>query len=514
MLSEKARLHGDRTFYSGQDGSFTYREIDQQSNRVARGLSGLGVKKGDKVCAFLRNRIEFILLFFGVAKVGAVLVPVNIQLQQQQVEHIVDNSDARVLVLEGDAFEQFGVGKFPHIKSYVICGAASPAAGAIPFAQLLRSSAEALDIEVAFSDLAALLYTSGTTGPPKGVMCSHEYYLAGGEMFAYLLSVTERDVCRAALPLYHVVGQLQGILTPLAVGAKVALFERFSVSRYWDEIKQNGITTDVLTGTQANFLYQAPAKPDDSASGIRTIMSFPVPVDAEGFQTRFDLTIINSYGLTEALLPLGRTPGAPNKLGSLGRPTDYEVRVADDADKELPDLEVGNILVRPRDVSRRIFDGYYKMPDASLEALRHSWFHTGDLGYRDADGFFWFSGRKKDVIRFRGENVSATQVELVVLGHPKIAECAVIGVPAGAGQEEDIKLLARVKEGESVQPAELIRHCEDNIAWFMVPRYVELVAGLPRNATDKVEKYKLKEDWKNERTWDREAAGYKLKSRS
>ena len=443
-------------------------------------------------------------------------MPINIQIQQDQIAHVINNSDAELVIVEGDALDQIIAirNKIPRVKTLVVCGEASPAPGIVPFAQLAGASSQALEIEVNSFDLAALLYTSGTTGPPKGVMVSHQYYIAGGEMYSKLLKVTASDVFRAALPLYHVVGQIHGILSPLLAGAKVVLAEKFSVSRYWGDVRRDGITCDVLTGTQATFLYRAPPEPDDARSGMRIIMIFPVPADiAVAFEKRFDLKILNSYGLTEALLPLGAPTEGPNKVCSLGKATDYEVRIADDSDSELPDLEVGNILVRPKSASRLVFDGYYKMPEATAEVLRHCWFHTGDMGYRDADGFIWFAGRKKDLIRFRGENVSPQQVEGAINSHPKVAECAVIGVPSGVGGEEDVKVLVHVKDGETLKPEELMGYCEEKMTWFMIPRYVEFVTSLPRTATDKIEKFKLKENWKSAKTWDREAAGYKLKRR-
>lgn len=488
--------------------------MDENSNRVGHGLISLGVKKGDKVCAFLRNSIEHIYAFYGTAKIGAVFVPINIQIQQDQIAHVINNSDAELLIMEGDALGQITAirNKIPRVKTLVVCGEANPAAGIVPFAQLPGASPQALGIQVNSFDLAALLYTSGTTGPAKGAMVSHQYYIAGGELYCKLLNLTASDVCRAALPLYHTVGQIHGILSPLLVGAKVVLTEKFSVSRYWGDVRRDRITCDVLTGTQATFLYQAPAKPDDARSGMRMIMIFPVPADiAVAFEKRFNLKILNAYGLTEALLPLGAPTEGLNKVGSLGKATDYEVRIADDSDNEVPDLDVGNILVRPTSVSRLVFDGYYKMPEATAEVLKHCWFHTGDMGYRDADGFIWFSGRKKDVIRFRGENVSPHQAESAISSHPKVAECAVIGVPSGVGEEEDVKALVRIKDGETLNPEELMRFCEEKMTWFMIPRYVEFVTSLPRTATDKIEKFKLKENWKSAQTWDREAAGYKLK---
>ncbi|MFC2001484.1 AMP-binding protein [Chloroflexota bacterium] len=520
ILVERAKTHGHDPFYIVGDETITYGEVNEHANSIGNSLLDMGVKKGDKICALLRNSIDHIYVWFATAKIGAALVPINIQLEKEQLTHIINNSDAKLLLIEADLLPQLEAiqDKLSKLKKVIISGGGELPAKAkwevLPFRQLLRGSAKQPEVEVSPTDLACLLYTSGTTGLPKGVMCSHRYYTAGGEILAEKMKETREDVFYGTLPLYHIMGQVQAISTPLHVGGKVILADRFSVSRFWESVRRYQISTACLTGTQCVFLFQQTPKPDDAQNSLRIITAFPTPSDiVDDFENRFGTKIRNVYGLTEALLPLVASLDGPYKKGSLGQPTDYEVRIADDADNELPDYEVGNIILRPKAISRRVFDGYYKKPEASVDMLKHCWFHTGDVGYRDPDGFFWFASRRKDVIRFRGENISAPQVESIISSHSKIAECAVIGVPSDLG-EEDVKTVVRLKKREKLKPEELMAFCEDKMTWFMMPRYVEFVDELPKTATDKVEKFKLKDNWKTPATWDREAAGYQVKKRA
>ncbi|MFC1917069.1 AMP-binding protein [Chloroflexota bacterium] len=517
LLTERAKANPDDTFYVIDGVSFTYHEVDERSNKIAHSLNGLGISKGDRVCVLLRSSIDHICAWFGTVKIGAIFVPINLQLQEDQMAHIINNCETQFLMVEADLLSQVEAmkAKIPGIRTVIVCGENVPASipkwEIVPFEQLYHGSSDPVDSEVTNADLACLLYTSGTTGPPKGVMLSHEYYIAGGELLVDLMSETKNDVFYATLPLYHVMGQIHGVATALQVGGKAVLVDRFSVTRFWEDVGKYGITCICITGTQCNYLYQQPPKAGDAENSLRVVMAFPMPGHIVGdFEKRFGLRMRSIYGLTEALLPISSRYDQSYKVGSLGWATDYEVRVADDTDNELPANEVGNILVRPIATSRRVFDGYYKMPEATVEMLKHCWFHTGDVGYKDEDGLIWFASRKKDVVRFRGENVSAGQVENIINANSKVAECAVIGVPSDVG-EEDIKVLVRLKGKQILKPEELLAFCEEKMTWFMIPRYVEFVQDLPKTSTDKVEKFKLKDNWKNSNTWDREAASYKLK---
>ncbi|MFC1873045.1 AMP-binding protein [Chloroflexota bacterium] len=517
LAASRAATQPDATFYFYNSRRFSYKEVNWAANRVANGLTKLGIAKGHNICLLLGNSMEHIYTWYALMKLSAVIVPVNIQMGAEQVAHIVNNCETSLLIAEPATLPlvEAIVHATPAVKTLVLCGEApaQPVAGlkTVAFTELLRGNPDEPHVEVAETDLACILYTSGTTGAPKGVMLSHEYFLAGGELYTARLAATSKDVFYTTLPLYHIMGCVLGMLGPLTCGGAALLAEKFSASRYWELARRHGATCASITGTQTNYLFQQPPKPDDGDNPLRLISSFPVPVEiGNEFETRFNVKLGGIYGLTEALLPIMSKYDDLYKMGALGTATDYDVRIADDADNELPPNEAGNLLVRPQQDSRRVFDGYYKMPEATLGMIAHCWFHTGDVGYKDEDGFIWFASRKKDVIRFRGENVSASHVESFIGAHEAVAECAIIGVPAATG-EEDIKAVVCLKTGHSMAPDALLDYCANRMSWFMVPRYVEFTDKLPRTATDKIEKFKLKHDWDNSATWDREAEGYQVK---
>ncbi|MFC1872737.1 AMP-binding protein [Chloroflexota bacterium] len=518
-LAERVKSIPNETFFLFNGENHSYKSVDEVSNRVANALAELGVKQSDNVCTILNNNMESVFAFFAVQKLGAVYVPINIQIEDAQVKHIINNCETEYLIIEADILPrvQGMLGELPKLANIIVKGEGEApkleGRNTSKFDALFSGKSSPIDTQTIETDLACLLYTSGTTGPPKGVMLSHAYYIAGGELFVKVLGESEKGIFYSSLPFYHIMGQIQGIIAPLMAGAAAAVSEKFSVSRFWDQIRETKATCTCMTGTQVTYLYQSAPKDNDADNTLRIIAAFPVPQDtADGFEKRFDLKLRNVYGLTEALLPIIAMYDGPYKEGALGLPTDYEVRIADDADNEVADLEIGNIILRPISTSRRVFDGYYKMPETTLEMLRHCWFHTGDMGYRDADGFLWFASRKKDIIRFRGENISAPRIESVVCSHDKVLECAAVGVPSEVG-EEDIKIVVILEPGQTLAPENLLDHCAEQIAWFMVPRYVEYVESLPKTATDKVEKFKLKKDWKTVATWDREVASYKVKKK-
>jgi crotonobetaine/carnitine-CoA ligase len=521
LLAARAKTQGKSVFYMIGDKNYTYKEVDDASNSVANGLMAMGAKKGTKICLLLGNTVNHVYTFFASSKIGTVIVPTNFNLTGDQLAHIVNNSDAEMLIAEADVMSNIESiqDKIAGVKTIILSGGTETGKrgkwNIYPFSQLLQASKKAPEVTVQGTDFACMLYTSGTTGLPKGVMQCQEYFAAGGDIVTKVFKETRNDILFATLPLYHIMGIMQGISAPLRVGASVALMDRFSVSGFWRDIDKYKATTCCLTGAQCTLLFQAPPKPDDAKHGVRVIATFPAPANiSEEFEKRFKTLLRNVYGLTEALMVLtARLNPKEHKHGSLGKADDYEVRIADDADHALPDNKVGNLIFRPKVISRRVFDGYYKRPDATLEMLDHCWFHSGDLAYRDSDGFFWYSGRRKDVIRFRGENISATHLEAIISAHPAVKECTVIGVPSPIS-EEDVKVLAILKEGKKIKPEELVSFCEDQLVWFMVPRYVEFVMDFPRSATDKVQKNKLKENWKTPATWDRDASGYQMKKKA
>jgi crotonobetaine/carnitine-CoA ligase len=351
-----------------------------------------------------------------------------------------------------------------------------------------------------------ILYTGGTTGPSKGVVMTNHFYCFYAQMVARSIGYTEHDISYTCMPLFHINAQIGSVVSALYAGARVALYQRFSARSFWNEICSSGATVFLGMGTVGNILMKNSPAPEDSRNNVRLAVIVPPPADLEGFERRFGLRLIyETFGMTECLIIPPRLY-EPRRPGCCGKPVDeYEVRIADNDDDEVRPGETGEILMRPRQ-PYTMMSGYYKMAEATLDAFRNLWFHTGDLGYIDEEGFLYYVGRKKDAIRRRGENISAHEVENVVNQHPSVLESAAVAVPSELG-EDDVKIVVVLRPGASLEPDELIRFCGGRMAYFMVPRYVDLRDSLPKNPSQRIEKYKLRAEGNSSTTWDREKVG-------
>jgi crotonobetaine/carnitine-CoA ligase len=338
---------------------------------------------------------------------------------------------------------------------------------------------------------------------------THHFYCFYARLVKESIGYTAADVSYTCMPLFHINAQIGSIVSALYAGAQVALYQRFSARTFWDEIRASGTTIFLGMGAVGNILAKNPQTPTDNQNKVRLAVIVPPPQDLEGFERRFGFRVIyETFGMTEALI-IPPKLYEPRRRGCCGKPIpDYEVRIVDDDDLPLGPHQTGELVFRPRQ-AYTMMSGYYKMPEATLEAFRNLWFHTGDLGYLDEDGFLYYVGRKKDAIRRRGENISAYEIESVVNQHLSVLESAAIAVPSELG-EDDVKIVAVLKPDAELTAEELIRFCERRMAYFMVPRYVEFLSSLPKNPSQRIEKYKLRADALTESTWDREKAGISL----
>ena len=517
VIEEQAEARPDLTFLDFKGESrVSCRELDERANRFANGFLELGITRGAKVAVMLPNCPEYLYSWFGLAKIGAVMVPVNTAHKGELLGYILNASDAEAVIIDSTLIGRVreiegGLGK---VNRIYVRGSRGEAPGGMietsPLEALAESSTAPTRVDVKHSDPMTILFTSGTTGPSKGVVMSHHYYYYAARTIGGGMQIGSNDTLYTCLPLFHVNAQVCTVLSAMLYDARVAMYEHFSATTFWDEIRGSRSTVFLALGAMGNILYKAPPREDDADNDVRLAMVVPPPEDLEGFEKRFGLRVVyETFGMTEGIVNAPAI-AEPRRPGCCGRPDDNtEVRVVDEDDLPLPPRQTGEIVMRTRE-PYTMMSGYYQMPEATVEAFRNLWFHTGDLGYTDEDGYLYFVGRKKEAIRRRGENISAFEVEAIVNRHPSVLESAAIAVPSELGEDE-VKIVVVCKDGERISPEELIRYCEDHMAYFMVPRFVEFRESLPKTPTQRVEKYKLRGEDGGPEAWDRERAGYRLR---
>jgi crotonobetaine/carnitine-CoA ligase len=468
------------------------------------------------VAVILGNHPEHIYTFLALARLGATQIPVNVHLRALGLRYILEHSEARAVIAESriaaDLHE--ALAGAPAVELVIWRGEAT-AAGRPRVAALsdvLAAAAPPAPRPAPDPDHTfAIAYTSGTTGPPKGVMMTETMFRAAGWAAGLLADARPGDVFLTWEPLYHI-GGTETIVACLLHAVPVALVPRFSASAFWAEARRYRATQIHHLGGIMGILMKQPPRDDDRDNPVRISWGGGAPRQIwEAFEARFGLRIREAYGLTEGAS--FTTVNLDGKVGSVGRPLPFfEVRVVDDDGRELGPDQVGEIVQRGREPGL-LMQGYLKDPDRTAATLRDGWLHTGDLGYHDAAGSFYLVGRKKDSLRRRGENVSAWEVERVVSLHPDVEECAVIGVPSelGGGGDEDIKLFVKPASGARVDPLGLVRFCEQHLAYYQVPRYVEVVEELPKTPSERIRKDALSRSVAG--CWDLAQSGYRLRRR-
>ena len=499
LLDSRVRQHPDKAFVIFEDQVISYADFDTTVNRVARGFLRLGIRAGDRVCVMLSNCPEFLYAWFGLMKIGAILVPINSAFRQTETQYIVQHAEAAAIVVDAATGPVVA-----DIAAHLPWGcprislATTPAAGDIAWAEVLAGPSPAAPmVEVDTSSVASLIYTSGTTGQPKGVMQPHRSYVIAGESFAMRAGLRADDRVLAVLPLFHANAQFYSTMGTLVAGATLMLLRRFRASQFWAHVQHSDATQFNFIGAMARMLYNQPPTPLEATHRVRIACGAPVPVDIYAdFERRFHLTVLETYGLSEC--PMGTSNLAHmRKMGSMGKPARHpdptlytRVRLVDDADRDVPVGQVGEVLLQ----SPALMVGYYREPERTAEAMRGGWFHTGDDARQDEEGFFFFVDRKKDLIRRRGENIASVEIERVLNDHPAVAESAVIPVPAALGEDE-IHAYVVLRPGAQTTAEELQAWCAARLARFKMPQSVRFRDILPKTPTQRVEKYKLREEY-------------------
>lgn len=498
------------------------RAMDQAANRIAHGLADLGVRRGDRVATLLENSPEQVVSFFAALKLGAIQVPINTAYKGEFLRHVLADSGARIVVVQGSLASRVAevcagdvATDLPELQAVVVVGPTDASLAGVPTADwegldAAGSNDPPPSVEVAPSDLACFIYTAGTTGPSKGCMLPHHYVVALAEQIARAWQRRPDDVVLTPLPLFHFNAISVCVVGTLLTGGSAAIVRKFSVSRFWTEVKRTDATMLSMLGSLAILVANADDVPEQAGHRLRLCAAAPMPPDTDRiWRERFGCaTFSGGYGLTEASLISMLPAGETNPVGAAGKLNDqeFEVRLVDDGDREVAVGEIGEIVCRPTGPNL-MFAGYWRRAEATVDVLRNLWFHTGDLGRLDEDGFLYFVDRKKDYLRRRGENISSFEMERVFIAHVAVKDVAVHAVASDQG-EDDVKVTAVLQEGATLTEEELCRWSVDQVPYFAVPRYIEFRADLPRNPVGRVLKYELRDDGVTDGTWDRESSGF------
>ena len=493
--------------------SWTFAEVDAGVRSVAAGLQSRGVQKGDRVALFLGNRIEYVEAWFACHALGAIVVPMNLALRGDMLARMMERAGPRIAIVEDSCLENVvrslaGVGE---LETLVVLDRAPQSVegpGEVIAFERLRSNEPVLPVELEPWDPAAIMHTSGTTGMSKGVVWTQycTWYMA--QTVAKHFQQTGDDVVYVCLPMFHTNALCCQLLPSLLAGATLVSTRRFSVSRFWDEVVACGATTTNIMGAMVPMLLGRDPSPAERAHRIRLVNSAPCPpAYFHRMRERFGFSAITGYGLTDFGLLCWPPPGELPPPGSCGRPADgYECRVVDEHDEEVAPGVAGEMVVRTTGPWIGPL-GYWRQPEATAEAMRNLWFHTGDSVTYDEDGWFYFLDRAKDAMRRRGENISSFEVEEAVLRHPAVEECAAYAISSSM-TEDEVAVAVVLRPGSELAAEALIAAIEGALPYFAVPRYVRFLDALPKTSTEKVRKQELREEGVGPGMWDAEAVGY------
>jgi carnitine-CoA ligase len=515
VLREAASECPDGIFLDFSGETYTYSQVWERAQAVARGFRQLGVAPGHTVVTMLDNNIDGVTCWFAANLLQAIWVPINTALRGEFLSHIVRDTATRIVVCEPDLAERFGLVEqsLPELKLLLIRDSTSTP-------DRLSVRCEPLDLhriadgrdewpDPRPEDTTCLIYTGGTTGPSKGGIVSHAYIANVARRYNEATGRTTRDITWSPLPMFHLNLISLSIMATMMIKGTASIFPRFSVSKFWPEIQRVRPAIVNLVGAMPAMIARMPdtAEMIQCKGAVRVLYAAPVaPDDQVIWRDRFGVGRpgAHAYGLGEAFPITMLPPGEPAPLGSSGKPNeaDFDVRIFDDADRELAAGEVGEVVVRPRRPGV-MFDGYWRRPDTTVAMTRNLWYHTGDLGRFDADGFFYFVDRKKDYLRRRGENISSQEQESIYLSHPDIHEVAVHAV-LSEHAEDDVKVTAVRVEGSTLTEAELFEWARERVPYYALPRYIEFRETLPRSVLNRILKYRLRDEGFTPQTWDRE----------
>ncbi len=508
LISERSKDWGDRTFLFFEDQRFSFSDLRREVQGAAAKLRRAGVKQGDRVGFMMANHETHIWLYLAVSWLGATSVEFSYHLKKLGLHTQLTGAVPAFMISDVDFINELGpaLEAMPKPPTVIWVGENVQRPEKCLRYEELPTETELFESPV-YDDAArlqAISFTSGTTGKPKGAMLSDRWFQVGAKNAAILSDAGPDDVLFLWEPLYHVAGWMT-LVIGLQRGIPVAMVRKFSASKCWAQIKQHQATLFHYLGGVLNILLAAPESDNDTDNSLRVVWGAAAPKDSwRTFESRFGVKIREGYGSTEAQNFTHLNLGGP--VGSIGLPCDeIDAWIQNTDGNRLAHGQIGEIVVRPK-IDGITMDGYFNEPDKTAEVLKDGCVHTGDLGYVDEDGYFYFAGRKKDSLRRKGQNVSAWEVERVINAHPAVEESAVIGVPSEIG-EQDIKVFVRRANGHEIDPVDLIRWCERDLAYYQIPRFVTFVDDFPRGPTHRIKKQELPEDLES---WDLEQSEYEV----
>jgi carnitine-CoA ligase len=511
-LSEACAKWPDRMYLDFSGDTYTYAEVDRATTSMAHGLAEIGINKGDRLCSLLDNVSDQILIWFAANKIGAIFVPINTAMKGEFLRHQLTDSGALSLVVEARYAERvFEIEDgIPEVRSLIFRGAMPDVKTRLTMVSI--DSIRANNTTPIVSpckprDLALLLYTSGTSGPSKGCMVSHNYAINFGRQVASTKRLVKEDVVWTPLPLFHAAAALGTVVSTLLVGATATIYPRFSASNFWPEIERSRATACSLLSTMIPIIADQQDTDISKRCYGQLRLLWGVPLTAKliaKWKERFGVKhVLPGYGMTE-ISPLFKAEVDTTDLpdGSSGRASEeLDVRIIDESGEECPPGVPGEIIVRPLKPDI-MFQGYWRRPDATVQSMRDFWFFTGDMGKLDENGFFHFVDRKKDYLRRGGENISSFEVEATFLSHANIAEAAIHAVKSELAEDE-VKLTAVLKPNTVITEEELCRWSLNRLPHFAVPRFIEFRFHLPKTPTARVQKFVLRDEGITPSTWDR-----------
>jgi crotonobetaine/carnitine-CoA ligase len=513
LIDRWARETPDKAHIVFEDGAaWTFAALRDLVVAKAAGLQKIGVRQGDHVALWLPNGPDALLAFYAINYLGAVFVPFNTAYRGNMLSHVVANSGARVIIVHPELAPRLAEIDRAALELAVVTTRLDVRDFGLPIARFdevtgTEAELEPLERPIDPWDIQSIIYTSGTTGPSKGVLSSylHMFCNAGPESWPM---VTGEDRYMTVAPIFHI-GGMGPPFVMLARGGSVAAVNSYSTDSFWDVVRRTESTVVFLLGVMATFLIKQPPSPKDRDHKVRVAFMVPFTDDAAAFKERFGVDIYTIFNMTEISSPIV-SEANPGRRGTCGKPRPgVEVRLVDRHDCEVPIGEVGEMLVRT-DRPWAMNSGYNRNPEATAEAWRNGWFHTGDAFRQDEDGYFYFVDRVKDAIRRRGENISSFEVEVEVCAHASVRECAAVGVPSEFSEDEVMVVVAPVP-GHSIDVVELATFLIDRMPYFMVPRYIRVLDELPKTPSAKVLKADLRSEGVTADTWDRERAGMRVR---